>query len=55
MSSPSKTMDPLDAGSVPASTAINVDLPAPLGPMRPVIFPGATSSDTPSTALMPSK
>src|SRR5579864_9614994 len=55
MSSPSKRIVPLVEGSVPASSAMNVDLPAPLGPIRPVIFPGGTSSETPSTARMPSK
>ena len=30
-------------------------LPAPLGPMMPTISPGATASDTPSTAWMPPK
>src|ERR1700693_758672 len=48
-------MLPLDAGRVPARTARNVDLPAPLGPIRPVIFPVGTSIETPSTACMPSK
>src|SRR5690349_16129794 len=55
MSRPSNTMEPLLAGSVPASTAMKVDLPAPFGPIRPVILPRGTSSDTPSTARMPSK
>src|SRR3984893_7472955 len=55
MSCPSKTSVPSDAGRVPASTARNVDLPAPLGPIRPVIFPVGTSIETPSTACMPSK
>src|SRR4029077_8100669 len=55
MSTPSKTMVPPVAGSVPASTARNFDLPAPLGPIRPVIWPGGTSIDTPSTAWRPSK
>src|SRR5712691_5276716 len=55
MSCPSKTMVPLLAGSVPASTARNVDFPAPFGPMRPVILPAGTSIDTPSTAWRPSK
>src|SRR5579859_6139560 len=55
MSSPSKTIFPLDAGSVPASTARNVDLPAPLGPINPVIRPDRTSMSTPSTACIPSK
>src|SRR5476651_960427 len=48
-------MVPSEAGRVPASTARNVDLPAPFGPIRPVIFPVGTSMDTPSTACMPSK
>jgi hypothetical protein len=43
-------MSPLEAGSVPASTARKVDFPAPFGPMRPVILPAGTSIDTPSTA-----
>src|SRR5436305_7486272 len=55
MSLPSNTIAPLVEGRVPASTARNVDLPAPFGPMRPVICPRGTSSDTPSTACMPSK
>src|ERR1700724_4174868 len=55
MSSPCKTMLPDDAGRVPASTAMKVDLPAPFGPISPVIRPGMTSIDTPSTACMPSK
>src|SRR5487761_29468 len=52
---PSKMMRPPEAGSVPARTARNVDLPAPLGPIKPVIFPAGTSMDTPSTANTPSK
>src|SRR5256885_997367 len=55
MSSPSNRIVPLLAGSVPATTAMKVDLPAPLGPIKPVICPRGTSSDTPSTACMPSK
>src|SRR5712692_2385024 len=54
MSSPSKVIRPPLAGRVPASTARKVDLPAPLGPIRPVISPRGTSSETPSTACMPS-
>ena len=46
---------PDDAGRVPASTAMKVDFPAPFGPISPVIRPGMTSIDTPSTACMPSK
>src|SRR5438309_3747566 len=55
MSSPSNRIVPLLAGSVPATTAMNVDLPAPFGPIKPVIFPLGTASETPSTACMPSK
>src|SRR5436853_3882614 len=55
MSSPSKTIVPDDAGSVPARTAMNVDFPAPFGPMSPVMRPGMISIDTPSTACIPSK
>src|SRR6266851_669726 len=54
-SRPSKTTVPFVAGIVPASTAMNVDLPAPFGPISPVIWPRGTSSETPSTACMPSK
>src|SRR6202035_2424345 len=46
---------PALAGRVPASTASNVDLPAPLGPMSPVMWPGSTSRETASTACIPSK
>src|SRR5437868_3805752 len=55
MSSPSNRIVPLLAGSVPATTAMNVDLPAPFGPISPVIWPLGTSRETPSTACMPSK
>ena len=33
----------------------SVDLPAPFGPIRPVIEPGSTSSVAPSTARTPPK
>src|SRR5690349_22428851 len=55
MSTPWNSIRPLLAGSVPASTARNVDLPAPFGPISPVILPRGTSSETPSTARIPSK
>src|SRR5579872_4420576 len=55
MSSPSNVILPLVDGSVPASTAMKVDLPAPFGPMSPVILPRGISSETPSTARIPSK
>src|ERR1700686_1212049 len=48
-------MLPDDAGRVPASTARKVDLPAPFGPISPVMRPGMTSIDPPATACMPSK
>jgi hypothetical protein len=35
----------------PPIASINVVLPAPLGPISPVIFPGRTRSDTESTAF----
>src|SRR5437879_11475444 len=55
MSSASRRIRPLVAGSVPATTAMKVDLPAPHGPMRPVICPRGTSSETTATSCMPSK
>src|SRR5438270_10954097 len=55
MSEPRNRIVPLVAGSVPASTARKVDLPAPLGPISPVIWPGGISRETPSTARIPSK
>src|SRR5437899_7817600 len=55
MSSPSNRIVPLLAGSVPATTAMKVDLPAPFGPIKPVIFPLGTPSETSSTACIPSK
>src|SRR4051794_29129539 len=33
----------------------SVVLPAPFGPIRPTMLPGATSNDTPSSATMPPK
>src|SRR6202162_521475 len=48
-------MLPDDAGRVSASTAMKGDLAAPVGPISPVMRPGMTSIDTPSTACMPSK
>src|SRR6266566_3326353 len=46
-------MEP-DAGRTnPLIASMSVDLPAPLGPMRPTISPGETVSDTPSTAVTP--
>ncbi len=41
------------AGSVPASIASNVDLPAPFGPISPVSVPFRTENDTSRTARTP--
>src|SRR5215813_13739807 len=43
-------MPPLSGVSVPASTCISVDLPAPLWPTRPTHSPAATAKSTPSSA-----
>src|SRR5215468_5219476 len=43
-------MLPASGASVPASTCINVDLPAPLCPTRPTHSPAATAKSTPSSA-----
>jgi hypothetical protein len=43
---------PSSAASRPRITRIVVDLPAPLGPMRPVRFPGVTVKDSPSRATV---
>src|SRR3984885_11700969 len=40
-------------GRVPASMARSVDLPALLGPMRPVSVPRRTERETPATARTP--
>src|SRR5258707_14252334 len=39
----------------PARTLNNVDLPAPLGPIRPEMVPRAMVNETPSTARRPPK
>ena len=46
-------MRPLDAGSARLITLKNVVLPAPFGPMMPVIDPAATAKSTSSTARSP--
>src|SRR5213075_2245216 len=43
----SRRMAPAVAGSNPITVFISVVLPAPLRPMRPIIAPVGTSSDTP--------
>src|SRR5262245_41147180 len=44
-----RTLPPLGA-SRPLMQPMVVDLPAPLGPSRPKIWPGSTANDTSSTA-----
>src|SRR5262245_44047704 len=43
-------MLPASGASVPASTCISVDFPAPLWPTRPTHSPAATAKSTPSSA-----
>src|SRR5256885_16331979 len=43
-------MRPRSGPSVPASTCISVDLPAPLWPTRPTHSPALTARSTPSSA-----
>src|SRR3972149_2398673 len=52
---PSKTTSPASGAYSPATTLNSVDLPAPFGPIRPVIVLGLTASVQPSTARMPPK
>ena len=47
---PSRAIAPPEARTNPVTASMRVVLPAPLGPMRPTTSPGATESDTPSTA-----
>ena len=47
------TTDPEFAFRAPAMIASAVDLPAPLGPIKPVIAPVSTSNEAPSTACTP--
>ena len=52
MSSPQNTMRP-EVGLICPRIALNsVVLPLPLGPITPMISPGATEKLTPSTARM---
>src|SRR3954453_13426016 len=51
-SPPRSATVPLLARSRPSSTRIVVDLPAPLGPRKPVMSPGATVRSRPSRALV---
>ncbi|GAA3312850.1 hypothetical protein GCM10020219_023620 [Nonomuraea dietziae] len=46
---------PESAASSPRMTRIVVDLPAPLGPTKPVTCPGSTVNDIPSSATVDPK
>src|SRR5579864_1652311 len=50
---PSKTMRPLVGARSPAMQLKKVDLPAPLGPIRPTISPASTESDASASATKP--
>ena len=50
MSSPFSVTVPEASGVKPVTASMSVVLPAPFGPIRPVIRPGLTSSETSSTA-----
>jgi hypothetical protein len=54
-SSPSSRTWPELGANSPAMMLNRVDLPAPFGPISPVIEPRATASEQPSTAWMPPK
>ena len=43
---PATRARPLEAGMKHARMRMVVDLPAPLGPRKPTIWPGATLNDT---------
>ena len=49
-SSPSTRTEPADGRSRPVSILMDVDLPAPLGPMKANRSPGATENEIPRTA-----
>ena len=51
--SPSRKTWPAVGGNTPAMMLNRVDLPAPFGPIRPVIDPAATVSEQSSTAVRP--
>ena len=55
MSSPSKRISPLDGGSNPDTQLNIVVLPAPLGPISPVIVPAAAVIATSCSATLPPK
>ena len=47
---PASRTSPADAATSPVIACSVVDLPAPLGPMRPTISPSSTVNETPRTA-----
>src|SRR5579859_1281602 len=49
---PPTKAEPASGASRPRITRIVVDLPAPLGPTKPVTCPGATVNDMPSSATV---
>src|SRR5579864_5708297 len=49
-SSPLKTMRPVVGDVSPARQLKKVDLPAPFGPIRPMISPSSTARSAPATA-----
>ena len=53
MSRPSNTTEPRSGGIRPETQLKSVVLPAPFGPISPVIVPGSTTRSTPSSARMP--
>src|SRR5215204_5930201 len=55
ISAPSKARVPASGGCAPETILRRVDFPAPFSPRRPWTSPGATSSDTPSSACTPWK
>src|SRR5213593_4642629 len=55
MRRPRHRTSPASARSWPVRMLKNVDLPAPLGPMRARISPRCSANDTPSTARTPPK
>src|SRR4051812_28916254 len=55
MSRPSRRTRPALGARRPVITLNRVVLPAPFGPMRPVILPGSALNDTSSTATLPPK
>src|SRR3954465_13097825 len=55
MSSPRNRTRPAVGGCMPVMTLKSVVLPAPFGPIRPVIVPGSTEKLAPLTAVTPPK